>query len=151
MTLYKDIMPYFNKYKHVYGWNLRILWSAFKIWTPKHFTMANFRHPISNSWLRPCLTRLTSIELSLFGWGGWGGCRFSVPLAVKVLSGCCCISDFRWAGWLFRVLILLRLALSSSLSPLVGGLLSGSVPSQALIHLLPVISFFILFFCIILY
>ena len=53
MTFYKDIMPYFDKYKHVYGWNISILWSPLKIWTPKIFTMANFRHPVLNSWLRP--------------------------------------------------------------------------------------------------
>ena len=52
MTLYMDIMPYFDKYIHVYGWNLSILWSPLKIWTPKNLTMANFRHPVSNSWLR---------------------------------------------------------------------------------------------------
>ena len=27
-----------------------------KIWTPKNFTTANFRHSVSNSWLRHCLT-----------------------------------------------------------------------------------------------
>ena len=53
MILYKDIMPYFDKYKHVHGWNLSILWSPLKIWTPKNFTLANFRHPVSKSWLRP--------------------------------------------------------------------------------------------------
>ena len=26
-----------------------------KIWTPKNFTTANFRHPVSKSWLRHCL------------------------------------------------------------------------------------------------
>ena len=35
MTFYKDIMPYFDKYIHVYGWNLSILWSPLKIWTLK--------------------------------------------------------------------------------------------------------------------
>ena len=48
-------MPYFDKYIHVYGLNLSILWSPLKIWTPKNFAMANFRHPVSNSWLRHCL------------------------------------------------------------------------------------------------
>ena len=28
----------------VYGLNLSILWSPLKIWMPKNFTMANFRH-----------------------------------------------------------------------------------------------------------
>ena len=54
MTLYKDIKPYFDKYTHVYGWNLSILWSPLKIWTPQKFSIANFRHPVSNSWLRHC-------------------------------------------------------------------------------------------------
>ena len=54
MTLYKDIMPYLDKFIHVYGWNLSVLWSPSKIWTPKSFSIANFRHPVSKSWLRPC-------------------------------------------------------------------------------------------------
>ena len=55
MTLYKNIMPYFDKFVHVlYGWNLSILWSPLKIWTPKNLTIANFGHPISKSWLRLC-------------------------------------------------------------------------------------------------
>ena len=41
------------KFIHVYGWNLSILWSPFKIWTPKNFTIANFGHPVSKYWLRP--------------------------------------------------------------------------------------------------
>ena len=45
MALYKDIMPYSDKFIHVYGWNLSILWSPFKIWTPKNFTIANFLNP----------------------------------------------------------------------------------------------------------
>ena len=53
MNLYKDNMPYFDKFIHVYGWNLSILWSTFKIWMPKNFTIANFRHPVSKFWLRP--------------------------------------------------------------------------------------------------
>ena len=55
MTLFKDIMPYFDKFIHVYGWNMSILWYPLKFWTPKNFTMGNFRHPVSKSWLRPCL------------------------------------------------------------------------------------------------
>ena len=54
MTLYGDIMPYFDKFIHVYGWNVSILWSPLKIWTPQNLTIANFRHPVSKSWLRPC-------------------------------------------------------------------------------------------------
>ena len=42
MTLYKNIMPYFDKFIHVYGWNLSILWSPLSIWTPNNFTIANF-------------------------------------------------------------------------------------------------------------
>ena len=54
MTLYKDIMPYFDKFNHVYGWNMSIVWSPLNFWTPQNFTIANFRHPVSKSWLRPC-------------------------------------------------------------------------------------------------
>ena len=54
MTLFNDIMPYFDEFIHVYGWNMSILWSPLKIWTPKNFTTANFRHPVSKSWLRHC-------------------------------------------------------------------------------------------------
>ena len=55
MTLLNDIMPYFWWiYTHVYGWNMSILWSPLKIWTPKNSTTANFRHPVSKSWLRHC-------------------------------------------------------------------------------------------------
>ena len=53
MTLYNDIMPYFDKFIHVYGWNLSVLWYPSQIWTPKSFSIANFRHPVSKSWLRP--------------------------------------------------------------------------------------------------
>ena len=52
MTLIIDIMPYFDEFLHVYGWNISISWSPLKIWTPKNFTTANFRHPVSKSWLR---------------------------------------------------------------------------------------------------
>ena len=45
MTLYKDIMPYFDKFIHGYGWNLSILLPPSKIWTPKNLTIINFRHP----------------------------------------------------------------------------------------------------------
>ena len=53
MTLNKDIMPYFDKFIHVYGSNLSIL-GSFKIWTPKKFWFGNCGHPVSKSWLRPC-------------------------------------------------------------------------------------------------
>ena len=56
MTLYKSIMPYFDKVLHVYGWKLSKLWSPLKIWTPTTLTIANFGHPaVSKSWLRPCI------------------------------------------------------------------------------------------------
>ena len=45
-------MPYFDKFVHVYGWNLSILWSPLNIWMPQNFTIANFGHPVSKSWLR---------------------------------------------------------------------------------------------------
>ena len=51
----KDIMPYFDQSTHVYGWNLSILWSPLKFWMPQNFTIANFGHPVSKSWLRPWL------------------------------------------------------------------------------------------------
>ena len=60
-TLLYDIIPYFGEFIHVYGWNLSILWSPFKIWTPQNFTMANFRHPISKSSLRHVLLRTAGI------------------------------------------------------------------------------------------
>ena len=54
MTLFNDIMPYSDELIYVYGWNMSILWSPLKIWTPQNFTTANFRHPVSKSWLRHC-------------------------------------------------------------------------------------------------
>ena len=54
-ALFNDFMPYFDEFTHVYGWNMSILWSPLKIWTPQNFTTANFRHPVSKSWLRHCL------------------------------------------------------------------------------------------------
>ena len=32
---------------HVYGWNLSILLSPLKIWTPQNFTIVNCMHPVS--------------------------------------------------------------------------------------------------------
>ena len=52
ITSYKDIMPCSDEFVHVYGWNLSILWSPLKIRMPKIFTSANFRHPVSKSWLK---------------------------------------------------------------------------------------------------
>ena len=54
MTLYKDIMPYFDKFIHVYGWNRSFLWAPLKIWMPKYFTIAKFGHTVSKFRLRPC-------------------------------------------------------------------------------------------------
>ena len=54
ITLYKDIMPYFDELILIYSRNMSILWFPLKIWTPKMFTIANFEHPCSKSWLRPC-------------------------------------------------------------------------------------------------
>ena len=51
MTLFNDIMPYFDEFIHVYGQNMSILRSPLKVWMPKYFTTANFRHPVSKSWL----------------------------------------------------------------------------------------------------
>ena len=52
-TLYKNIMSYFNKLKHVCGCNLSIVCSSLSKRMPKYFTIANFRHWVSKSWLRP--------------------------------------------------------------------------------------------------
>ena len=54
MTLYKDTLPYFNQYIHVYNWNLSILWSTLKKWISQNFTIANFGHPVPKYWLRHC-------------------------------------------------------------------------------------------------
>ena len=35
MILYKDIMPYLDKFAHVYGWKLSILLSPLKFGRPK--------------------------------------------------------------------------------------------------------------------
>ena len=52
MPLYYDIMPYFDKVIHVYGWNWSILWFPLKIWTPKNLRISNIGHPVSKSWIR---------------------------------------------------------------------------------------------------
>ena len=54
MTMWKDIMPYFNEKIHVHGCNRSILWPPLKNMKPKYFTIANFRHQVSKSWLRHC-------------------------------------------------------------------------------------------------
>ena len=64
MTLYKDIKPYFDKFIHVYGQNLSILWSPLNILMPQNFTFANFGPPVLRSWLRPCLILLLYFAIS---------------------------------------------------------------------------------------
>ena len=39
MTLFNDIMPYFDKFINVYGGNMSIVWSPLNIWTPKIFKL----------------------------------------------------------------------------------------------------------------
>ena len=51
MTVYKDIMLYFNKLIHVYGCILGIL-CPLKNRTPQIFRIANSGHPDSKSWPR---------------------------------------------------------------------------------------------------
>ena len=67
MTLFNDIMPYFDEFIHVYGWNMSILWSPLKIGTPQNFTTANFRHPVSKSWLRHW-AQLPRTSREIFRW-----------------------------------------------------------------------------------
>ena len=52
MALYKDIMPYFD-FNPCSWLKSEYIVVASKIWTPQNFTIANFRHPVSRSWLRP--------------------------------------------------------------------------------------------------
>ena len=66
MTLYKDIMPYFDKFIHVYDWNLGLLWSPFKIWAPQNVIIAKFGHPLSKSWLRPLALFIDVITMDAF-------------------------------------------------------------------------------------
>ena len=94
MTLFNDIMPYFDEFIPVYGWNMSILWSPLKIWTSKKFTTANFRHPVSKSWLRHCyshhfvLAKLATSSIRVKGFfqlaisylGIWSG-HVSTPFA----------------------------------------------------------------------
>ena len=42
ITLYTDIMPYFNKLIHIYGCHLNLLRSLLKYRMPNNFTIANF-------------------------------------------------------------------------------------------------------------
>ena len=77
MTLFNDIMPYFDELIHVYGWNM---WSPLKIWTPKNFTTDNFRHPVSKSCLRHCwLSQMSRI------WPQCGITRRQRPTRALVL------------------------------------------------------------------
>ena len=57
MPLYKDIMPYFDQFIHVYGLNLNILWSSLKIWTPKNLTI------LDTQFLNPVLDPATYLYL----------------------------------------------------------------------------------------
>ena len=62
MTLYEDIMPYFDKFIHVYGWNVSILWSPLKIWTPKNLTKSNLGTQFLNPGKDPAVeTSLNSV------------------------------------------------------------------------------------------
>ena len=98
MTLLNDIMPYFDEFIHVYGWNMSILWSPLKMWMPKNFTTANFRHPVSKSWLRHWLhsssfqsfSTKTSVSASVSAVLGWKPLRCKFPSlggAVDCIDG----------------------------------------------------------------
>ena len=54
MTLYNNIMPYFDIFIHFYGWNLEYIVASLKIWTPEISTIIKFGHSVSKTWLRPC-------------------------------------------------------------------------------------------------
>ena len=56
MALYMDILLHFIKYIQVYCCNLSILWFPLKNWIHRNVRIANFGHPVSKSWLRPCQT-----------------------------------------------------------------------------------------------
>ena len=45
MTLHKDTMPYFDKDKHVYSWNLSILLSPLKNLDTQTFYNGKFQAP----------------------------------------------------------------------------------------------------------
>ena len=87
MTLFNDIMPYFDEFIHVYGWNMSILWSPLKIWTPQNFTTANFRHPVSKSWLRHWLPFKR----------GRSSTMYSVWLSID------CQAYFIWVCWFYWI------------------------------------------------
>ena len=52
MALYMHIVTYFIEWIHVYGCNQSILGSPLKNRAPQNCTIANFGHPVSESWLR---------------------------------------------------------------------------------------------------
>ena len=54
MTLYENIMLISISKYIFHVCNLNILWPPLKNRMPQNFTIANFRHPLSTSWLRPC-------------------------------------------------------------------------------------------------
>ena len=60
MTLFNDIMPYFDEFIHVYGCNMSIFVYPLKIWTQ----LFNFTHPVSKSRLRHW-SRLPEFTLSV--------------------------------------------------------------------------------------
>ena len=93
MTFFNDIMPYSDEFIHVYGWNMSILWSPLKIWTPKNFTTANFRHPVSKSWLRhwPWLEIFSYLHQARVPVGSRRGHRLPPSLNAEV-------SD-EWTPW----------------------------------------------------
>ena len=69
MTLYKDIISYFEK--SIYLWvKSKYIVVPLKMWTPQNSTIANFEHPVSKSWLRLCCGLHCNIrkELLLHRW-----------------------------------------------------------------------------------
>ena len=81
MTLFKDIMPYFdfeintclwlkseyiigkNIHSCMYGYILSIFWFPLKKRMPQNYTRANFEHPVSKSWLIPCMLWTQRVEI----------------------------------------------------------------------------------------
>ena len=65
MTLDKGIMPYFNKFIHVYGCNLSIFCSTLKNNKPQNFTIGKSCHPVSKSLGRHCYLCIIAMYLCL--------------------------------------------------------------------------------------
>ena len=76
MTLFNDIMPYFDEFIDIYEYIVIPL----KNWTPQNFTTANFRHPVSKSWLRHFSSKYILgddfVQKISPGWSGFFG-RYS--------------------------------------------------------------------------